>query len=126
MKEGQVKILFALLCGIIIAFPFMYKVVIKPKNALEMYQAVRSTVDYDQLEKLILEGYEKNVPVELYDEIINSSSDPNKIRQFTVVQYADETYLLETSPGTMKLNILGLDKAPDEIRDYLSTLNSDD
>lgn len=124
MEGKKEKIVLVLLIAIFIAMPVIYKVVIKPKNAIELYQTIQFSDGFKDIKSHINEGYNSNVPVEIYDEIKNSTLSPEKVRQFTVLEYANEMYLIETSPGTTKLKILGLDKAPEEVRDYISELNN--
>lgn len=125
LKEKQNRVLLFLVCMMLVAIPFIYKVVIQPKNALEMYQMVKFAEDFNEVRGHVLEGYEGNVSEELYNEVKNTDLSPEKVRQFTVFEYENETYFIETSPGTMKLKVLGLDKVPEEVHEYLKDLNEE-
>lgn len=123
MKMKYEKVALILILVLLISIPFIYKVVIQPKNALEMYQMVKFAEDFNEVRGHVLEGYEGNVSEELYNEVKNTDLSPEKVRQFTVFEYENETYFIETSPGTMKLKVLGLDKVPEEVHEYLKGLN---
>ncbi|MDW0115119.1 hypothetical protein QT711_18320 [Sporosarcina saromensis] len=125
MKRKYEKVALILILVLLISIPFIYKVVIQPKNALEMYQMVKFAEDFNQVRGHVLEGYEGNVSEELYNEVKNTDLSPEKVRQFTVFEYENETYFIETSPGTMKLKVLGLDKVPEEVHEYLKGLNEE-
>lgn len=125
MKRKYEKVALILILVLLISIPFIYKVVIQPKNALEMYQMVKFAEDFNEVSGHVLEGYEGNVSEELYNEVKNTDLSPEKVRQFTVFEYENETYFIETSPGTMKLKVLGLDKVPEEVHEYLKDLNEE-
>lgn len=125
MKRKYEKVALILILVLLISIPFIYKVVIQPKNALEMYQMVKFAEDFNEVRGHVLEGYEGNVSEELYNEVKNTDLSPEKVRQFTVFEYENETYFIETSPGTMKLKVLGLDKVPEEVHEYLKNLNEE-
>ncbi|MHC8516867.1 hypothetical protein [Sporosarcina sp. ITBMC105] len=125
MKRKYEKVALILILVLLISIPFIYKVVIQPKNALEMYQMVKFAEDFNEVRGHVLEGYEGNVSEELYNEVKNTDLSPEKVRQFTVFEYENETYFIETSPGTMKLKVLGLDRVPEEVHEYLKDLNEE-
>ena len=124
MKGQQYKNYIVILVVVILVVQGYYIIGYKPKNS-ELYQAIQFSKDYNQAQKLILEGYEENFSKEVYEGIINASSSPNSVNQFTVFQYDNESYIIETTPGTMKLEILRVAKLPKKMKDYLDELTEE-
>ena len=98
MKGKQYKNFIAILVVTILVVRGYYIIGYKPKNSLELYQAIQFSEDYSQAQKLILEGYEENFSKEVYEGIINASTSPNSVNQFTVFQYDNESYIIENIP----------------------------
>ena len=122
MKEKQYKIIIAILLVVIIVVPSYFQIVYKPKNSLELYQAIMFDGDYNDAQKFTLKGNEGDFSKEIYEEIVNADTSPNSVNQFTVLQYDGESYIIETSPGTTKLEVLRVAKLPEEMQDYLHKL----
>ncbi|OEH92545.1 hypothetical protein BFG57_15460 [Bacillus solimangrovi] len=92
----------------------------KPNNSLDLYQLIRFADDFEEAQSLMLDGYEDNFRKEDFEAIQNSFST-DRISQFTLIQYRNKSYLIETSPGTNRiqtLKILAVEELPTEIRDY--------
>lgn len=122
LKGKQYKNFIAILVVTILVVRGYYIFGHKPKNSLELYQAIQFSKDYSQAQNLILEGYEENFSEEVYEGIVNASTSPNSVNQFTVFQYDNQSYIIETTPGTMKLEILRVAKLPKKMKDYLDEL----
>ncbi|MCT6941728.1 hypothetical protein [Metasolibacillus sp.] len=50
--------------------------------------------------------------------MMNDPLPPDKIQQFTVIQGATNSYLIETTPGKTKIKIINMQEMPDEVRTY--------
>ncbi|ALS77393.1 hypothetical protein AUO94_01475 [Planococcus kocurii] len=92
----------------------------KPRNSLELYQAIAFADDFEQVQNLNLAGYEDNFKKEDFDYIKSEKSIANSISQMTLFAYDEKTYVIMTSPGTRKLKILTVEELPKDIRDYFS------
>ena len=66
----------------------------------------------------MLEGYEDNFKEEDFEFIKKLDTSPNRIGQFTLLEYDERTFVIMTSPGTKKLEVLAVDELPKDIRDY--------
>lgn len=123
-KSKQFTITVVILIFAILGVRAFLEFVYVPKNSIELYQAIMLNHDdnYNKVQKLTLDGYEDNFSEKVYKEILNSSTLPTSINQFTVIQYEGESFLIETTPGTLKLEILRVVKLPQELKDYISEL----
>jgi hypothetical protein len=107
-------IVIVLMIGTAVFYQFFYT----PKNSIELYQAISFAADFEQAQKVMLEGYEANFKEEDYEYINRLDSTPNRIGQFTLFEYADKTYIAITTPGTERLQVLAVEELPKEIREY--------
>ncbi|KIL42759.1 hypothetical protein KP77_33890 [Jeotgalibacillus alimentarius] len=90
----------------------------KPDNSLTLYQEIAFADDMEEVEALMLEGYEENFDPEAVEHMMRADRQALGIEQFTLVEFHDRTYLVESSPGTDQLYILNIEEPPEEIRDY--------
>jgi hypothetical protein len=100
-----------------------YKFLFTPKNSLELYQAIRFSDNYEEVQKLMLEDYVGNFEQDDYEFIVKTENEPNRIPQFTLFEYDDKTIVVLTTPGTEKLKILAVDELPEEVRKYFIELS---
>ena len=70
----------------------------------------------------MLEGYEDNFKEEEFEFIKRLDTSPNRISQFTLFEYDERTFVIMTSPGTKKLEVLAVDELSDDIRNYFLQL----
>ena len=112
-----------LIASIAIAGTTYYILFFKPKDSLELYQSISFAKDFEEAQKLSLEGYEKNFKKEDFEYIGNLDTIPNSVSQFTLFEYDDKTYLIMTSPGTQKLKVLTVKELPEDIRSYFLELS---
>ncbi|WP_249872652.1 hypothetical protein [Oceanobacillus saliphilus] len=91
-----------------------------PKNSLELYQELTFADSFEEVQKLILDGYEDNFTEEDFNYIQANSA--NIVGQFTLFDYNSKSYVIMTSPGTERLKILAVEELPDDIREFFSVL----
>ncbi|PKR76545.1 hypothetical protein CEY16_14390 [Halalkalibacillus sediminis] len=113
MKALHYKIVITFLLLTIILGVAYYELLYKPKDTIELYQSVNFS-DPQGLEELFLDDYHSSEKQELLEEIIDKNSTPWKLRQFSLFQYGDDAFIIETSPGTHKLKIIDVRKIPNE------------
>lgn len=87
-----------------------------PKNSLELYQKLHSADDLEEVQKLILDGYEANFTESNLNFIKDNSAE--SIGQFTILEYKEKSYVLMTSPGTDRLKVLAVEELPEDIREF--------
>lgn len=90
----------------------------KPTNSIELYQSIAFSEDFEEGQELMLEGYESNLKEEDYNYISREINSPYKVNQFTLFEYGNKTYILLTTPGTKKVEVLKVEELPVEIRNY--------
>lgn len=110
---------------LIIAFVIFYFNFIKPKNSLELYQSFSFAKDYEEAKQFMLEGYEDYLDEDDFHYINNLNTIAEQINQFTLFVYNDKTYVLMTSPGTHKLEVLNVEELPEEVRAYFLKMGKD-
>ncbi|WP_235864044.1 hypothetical protein [Sutcliffiella halmapala] len=115
MKEWLLTMIVAVF---IIGTATYYILFFTPKNSLELYQAISFADNFEKAQKVMLEGYEANFDKEDYDYINRLDISPNRISQFTIFEYDEKTYMVMTTPGTERLQVLAVEELPKEIRDY--------
>lgn len=99
-----------------------YNVFYKPKNSLELYQAISTADSFGDAKKIMLDGYEDNFKEADFDFINSLDTSPNRVGQFTFFEYDEKTFVVMTSPGTKKLEVLAVDELPKDIRNYFLQL----
>ncbi|WP_102262652.1 hypothetical protein [Mesobacillus jeotgali] len=87
-----------------------------PKNSLELYQKITFAKDFEEVQKLILDGYDGNVERDDFNYIKDRSA--NRVGQFTLIEYKEKSFVIMTSPGTERLKILAVEELPEDIREY--------
>lgn len=103
---------------IILGFNAYYIFFFTPKNSLELYQAIHFVDDFHEAKKVMLKGYEDHFQEEDFVFLSKLEETPERISQFTLFEYKDKTYMLMTTPGTTKLEVLQVEQLPEEIRQY--------
>lgn len=119
-KTAKDNIAFFLLMAITLGGIIYYFYFLTPKNSLEMYQELRFADDFEEAQKQVLEGYENNFTQEEFDFI--QENNPDTIKQVTLFEYNQQTYVIMTSPGTEKLKVLDVEEMPEEAREFFLEL----
>lgn len=115
-------IAFLILVLVIVGGATYYDVVYTPKNSLELYQAIAFADDFEDVKKLMLDRYEDNFKEEDFEFINSLNTSPNRVGQFSFFEYDERTFVIMTSPGTKKLEVLAVDELPKDIRNYFLQL----
>lgn len=110
--------IFSIIILIILAGRFYYIFFYTPKNSLELYQAMSFADDFEEAQQLMLEGYEERLEKGDFEFINRLETTATRISQFTLFEYEDKTFVLMTTPGTTKLQVLAVEELPTEIRNY--------
>lgn len=120
IKKSSMKewLLTMIVAAFIIGTATYYILFFTPKNSLELYQAISFADNFEKAQKVMLEGYEVNFNKEDYEYINRLGFSPNRISQFTFFEYDEKTYMVMTTPGTERLQVLAVEELPKEIRDY--------
>jgi len=123
-KEKTLKnwIAFLILVLVIVGGITYYDVFYTPKNSLELNQAISFADDFEDVKKLMLDGYEDNFKKADFEFINSLDTSPNRVGQFTFLEYDERTFVIMTSPGTKKLEVLAVDELPKDIRNYFLQL----
>ena len=115
-------ITFSILVLVLVGGGAYYKFFYTPKNSLELYQAISFADDFEDVKKLMLDGYEDNFKEDDFEFINSLNTSPNRVGQFTFFEYDERTFVIMTSPGTKKLEVLAVDELPKDIRNYFLQL----
>lgn len=106
------KITAILLALLVVTAPIIYWFMTNPSNSLELMQTLRNS---DNPKSLYLNS--KNIDYESI-KYIQEEFSPNMISQFTLLEFDEKTYLIQTTPGTEKMKIIAIEELPTEIREY--------
>ncbi|MFC5735584.1 hypothetical protein [Cytobacillus gottheilii] len=104
--------IFALVTVGLLYYMYFYK----PKNTIELYQELTFSDSYEEIQNLILEGYEENFSEEDFENIQNNTAV--RVGQFSLFEYHNTSYIIMTSPGTEKLKVLAVEELPEDIREF--------
>ena len=121
-KALKNRITFSILVLVLVGGGAYYKFFYTPKNSLELYQAISFADDFEDVKKLMLDGYEDNFKEDDFEFINSLNTSPNRVGQFTFFEYDERTFVIMTSPGTKKLEVLAVDELPKDIRNYFLQL----
>ncbi|KZE37249.1 hypothetical protein AV656_11805 [Bhargavaea cecembensis] len=113
---------FLLVVFLILGYATYYMVFHTPKNSLELYQSIATADDFEEATKLMSEGFEGNFKEEDFEFISKSNASPNRVGQFAIFEYDEKTFVVMTTAGTNKLEILAVDDLPKDLRDYFLQL----
>lgn len=101
---------------IIVSIPIFERLLTYPSNSLELMQTLRNS---ENPASLFME--EKKFDAEIV-EYIQEEFSPNMVQQFTIVDFDEKSFLIQTTPGTTKLEIINIEVLPEEMRNYFLSL----
>ncbi|MEC5424320.1 hypothetical protein QGM71_12540 [Virgibacillus sp. C22-A2] len=121
-KKKKLKdwIIFLVIVLIIVGGSLYYVYFFTPKNSLELYRELTFADNFEDVQKLLLDGYENNFAEEDFNYIQGNTA--KQVGQFTIFDYNNKSYLIMTSPGTERLKVLAVEELPDDIRRFFSEL----
>ncbi|MGM9951183.1 MAG: hypothetical protein ACI33P_13710 [Lysinibacillus sp.] len=89
----------------------------KPSNSIGLYHKMLATKELEDIEHLLLNS--EALSKEDYEYITALENSPYMISQYTLFSFHEVSYLITTTPGTDKLQIIQVDKVPEDIQSYL-------
>lgn len=111
-KERIISLVLSLVLGGML----LYYVNITPKNSIELHQKLKFADSFEKVEKLMLEGYEENFTEEDFKFI--QAESPNRVEQYALFEYNDQSYIISTTPGTVKIKVLAVKQLPEDVRAF--------
>ncbi|MEH7125972.1 hypothetical protein V7127_22435 [Bacillus sp. JJ1773] len=115
-------IIYLVIILIIAGGLFYHGYFFKPKNSLELYQELTFSDSFKEVQKLFLDGYERNFSREDFNYIQENTA--NSVGQFTLFEFNEKSYVIMTSRGTAKLKIHSVEELPEDIRKFFMELSS--
>lgn len=105
-----------------------------PKDSFELYQKMAYADRYEEFIDLMYEEEgtidnnlrdmpEEYISKESFEYISERRLSPALIDQFTLFTYEDRTYLIQTSPWTIKKQIFKIVELPEEVREYFISID---
>lgn len=112
---------------LITLFTYIYyvEVHLTPKNSKELFQEIRYSEEYADVQNLVADGFKSNLRQADYAYMVDSDNSVNLVMQFTLIDYFDKTYAAMTAPGTDKVEVLAVEELPENIRDYFLDFHRD-
>lgn len=89
----------------------------KPSNSIGLYHKMLATEELEDMEDLLLNS--EALAQEDYEYITAPGNSPYMISQYTLFSFHEVSYLITTTPGTDKLQIIQVDELPEDIQSYL-------
>ncbi|AMO85231.1 hypothetical protein B857_02435 [Solibacillus isronensis B3W22] len=96
----------------IVSIPMIEWLLTNPSNSLELMQTLRSA---ENPESLFMD--EDNFDADSV-EYIQEEFSPNMVKQFTILEFDEKSFLIQTTPGTTKWEIINIEELPKEIKEY--------
>ncbi|WP_339250846.1 hypothetical protein NSQ43_13040 [Sporosarcina sp. FSL W8-0480] len=118
MSVKHYKLIIFFLAMIIILLPIVDYYLFKPRDSLELHQALAFSGTFEKAGKLMLDGNQSNLSIEDYNTISERQAVYG-IYQYTLLEYGNKTFLIETTPGGKKLEIIRVTELPEEVSDFL-------
>ncbi|WP_096200043.1 hypothetical protein [Bacillus sp. FJAT-45350] len=118
MIQKKTLISYIIITALLIGITTYYLLFFTPKNSLELYQAISFADDFEEGQNIMLEGYEENFKKEDFEYISRLDTTASRVGQFTLIEFSEKTYMVMTTPGTGRLQVLAVEELPKEIRDY--------
>ncbi|MBS3678841.1 hypothetical protein KGF86_01295 [Ornithinibacillus massiliensis] len=115
---------FFVFCFIIVGGSVFHVLFFTPKNSLEMYQELHFADSFEDVQSLILDGYENNFTEEDFTYI--QANTANRVGQFTLMEFGETSYVIMTSPGTERLKILAVEALPEDVREFFLELGTEE
>ncbi|GEL78247.1 hypothetical protein [Tenuibacillus multivorans] len=110
---------------LLVVLIYYYVFFLNPKNSIDLFESIRYSDDFAEVENLILEGYESNFKQKDYKYMSDvGGNNASRIMQFTVVDYYEKAYIIMTAPGANKLEIVKVEELPDNVKEYLFEFTS--
>ena len=103
----------------------LYPMMERPKNSIDLYYHIKRSDDYADIQKILRDKQEHQLPLEQYEKIKADHPGPDKIRQLTILEYTSSPLLIETTPGTNKLEIICTEELPKEFATFLRELDKE-
>ncbi|MHA6252112.1 hypothetical protein [Oceanobacillus sp. CAU 1775] len=121
-KKRSLKdwIIYLVLVLLIIGASIYFMLFLPPRNSLELYQELTFANSFEDIQKLLLDGYEDSFAEKDFNYIQGNTA--KKVGQFTLFDYGNKSYVIMTSPGTEILRILAVEELPEDIKRYFSEL----
>lgn len=112
----SIWIIMAILIGATVYFVLFFT----PKNSRELYQDIRFAKSFKDVQKLMLEGYEGNFTEEDYQFLKKQTA--KSIRQFTLFEYKDTSYVIMTTDRP-KLEVIAVEQLQEELQEFFNSLD---
>lgn len=119
IQDWVIYIMFVFLLA---AGAIYYKVYFTPKNSLELYQEFIKANNYEEIRKFSLTGFEEHLSEEDFQYI--KDNIPDLIGQFTLFEFKNKSYLVMTTTGTERLEIIAVEELPANVREYFIELSN--
>lgn len=99
---------------LIVGAPLVYWLLTNPSNSVALMQALRNA---DDPTAFYVNGADVD---EQHIAYIQEHFDVQAVSQFTVLEFDEKAYVVETTPGTRKMNIIAIEELPEDMRAYLT------
>lgn len=101
------KVVAVIALLIIVSIPIFERLLTNPSNSSELMQNLRNS---ENPASLFME--EKKFDAEIV-EYIQEEFSPNMVQQFTILEFDKKSFLIQTTPGTTKLEIINIEELPE-------------
>ncbi|WP_342575838.1 hypothetical protein MHH37_08265 [Solibacillus sp. FSL K6-1781] len=107
------KKVFAIIAVVfIVSISMIEWLLTNPSNSLELMQTLRNA---ENPESLFMD--ENNFDADSV-EYIQEEFSPNMVKQFTILEFDEKSFLIQSTPGTTKWEIINIEELPKEIKEY--------
>ena len=120
MDWAILSFLLLIIIGLIIYNGFFNK----PKDSVQLYEEMALVEDVEKIRGLMVDGFENNFKVKDIAYIQHPENTASQIRQLTLLEYDEKSFVMSTTPGTKKLEVYTIEELPEDIKAYFANMAS--
>lgn len=118
MDWAILSFLLLIIIGLIIYQSFFNK----PQDSVQLYEKIAYVEGIEQVNELMVAGFEDHFKAEDITYIQRPENTAQQIRQVTLFEYEDRSFVITTTPGTKKLEVYAIEELPEEMRAFFTEM----
>lgn len=118
MDWAILSFLLLIIIGLIIYQSFFNK----PQDSVQLYEKIAYVEGIEQVNELMVAGFEDHFKTEDITYIQRPENTAQQIRQVTLFEYEDRSFVITTTPGTKKLEVYAIEELPEEMRAFFTEM----
>lgn len=118
MDWAILSFLLLIIIGLIIYQSFFNK----PQDSVQLSEKITYVEGIEQVIELMVASFEYHFKEEDITYIQRPENTAQQIRQVTLFEYEDRSFVITTTPGTKKLEVYAIEELPKEMRAFFTDM----